>query len=154
MSDTRHEPDDEDWPEGAAPDEAFIDATLGRILNDPDVKLSILLSSYRVPDPSADFVARTLARVAVPAAAPVRAPARWPLLLAAAGLALAAGLWFQRPPADPPSFAPNATASFATGLGRHAALQPHGDTPPLDGFFLAVSFVDNDGAVLLAGGPR
>lgn len=149
--------EDDRWPsdshlDSPSPPDGFVDATLRRILGDPDVRLSVLLSAYRVPAPSPRFVARVLAQVADTAAPAPRALPRWPLLLAAAALLVAAGLWFARgvtAPAVVPTY-----PSFSAALGQHAARHPHADTPPLDGFFRTVSFAANDGVALLARGPR
>lgn len=87
------------------------------------------------------------------AAAPVpRTNSRWPLLVAAATLLVAAGLWFGRG-ATAPEVSP-IYPSFSAALGQHAARHPHADAPPLDGFFRSVSFAADDGLALLAGGPR
>lgn len=135
-----------------APPAGFVEATLSRILGDPDVRLSVLLAAYRVPAPSPGFVTRVLARVADPATPAPRAMPRWPLFLAAAALLLAAGLWLGRGASSPervPTY-----PSFSAALGQHAARHPHADAPPLDGFFRTVSFAEQDGLAILAGGPR
>lgn len=149
--------DDARWPRdpsmaAPAPPDGFVDATLSRILGDPDVRLSVLLAAYRVPPPSAGFVTRVLARVADPAAPAPRALPRWPLLLAAAALLLAAGLWLGRGASSPERVL--TYPSFSAALGQHAARLPAADAPPLDGFFRTVSFAEQDGLALLAGGPR
>ena len=148
---------DDRWPsdsrlDAPSPPDGFVDATLSRILGDPDVRLSVLLAAYRVPAPSPRFVARVLAHVTDTAAPAPRALPRWPLLLAAAALIVAAGLWFARS-ATPRELAPT-YPSFSAALGQHAARHPHADAPPLDGFFRTVSFAENDGLALVAGGPR
>lgn len=139
-------------PDAPAPPAAFVDATVSRILGDPDVRLSVLLAAYRVPAPSPRFVARVLAHVADAAPPAPRTRPRWPLLVAAAALLVAAGLWFGRG-VSAPKVSPT-YPSFSAALGQHAARHPHADAPPLDGFFRSVSFTDDDGLLLLAGGPR
>lgn len=159
MDDTRPDgaADDARWPsdpqmDAPSPSDDFVHATLSRILGDSDVRLSVLLSAYRVPAPSPRFVERVLARVAGTVAPAPSPPRRWPLLVAAAALLVAAALWFARP-ATSPTVAPT-YPSFTAALGRHAAGHPHADAPPLDGFFRTVSFAESDGLTLLARGPR
>jgi hypothetical protein len=143
-------------PGSVRPD--FVARTLRGIEGDADVRFSRALAAHRVPAPSRDFVARTLAaitqaeRIPEPTPATQRARIRHiaTLTFAAAALVLAALVWWldrsDLAPSDAPGRAGPA-ANLANALGELS--RPTADDPA-QGFLRTLDPVAVDGFELLA----